>query len=64
MEKKDIDVKLEQTKRLLDAFAYLSTAEVKAFTDAIVGAATMNRLVNATRRDGDDEPSGPSKATA
>lgn len=63
MEKKDIDVKLEQTKRLLDAFAYLSTAEVKAFTDAIVGAATMNRLVNAARRDGDDEPSGPSKAT-
>lgn len=63
MEEKVTDVKLEQTKRLLDAFAYLSPAEIKAFTDAIVGAATMNRLVNAARRD-NDEPSGPSKATA
>lgn len=64
MEKKDIDVKLEQTKRLLDAFTYLSPTEIKAFTDAIVGAATMNRLMAVARKGNNEEPSGPSKAMA
>lgn len=40
----NFDLKLEQAKRFIEALKYLSEEEVRIFTEAAVGAATMNQM--------------------
>jgi len=45
----EFNAKKTDTKRLLEALEKLNAEQTKAFTDAIVGASMMNRLVELHR---------------
>jgi len=49
MNEQEFKSKMTDAKRLLEALEKLDAEQTKAFTDAIVGASMMNRLVELHR---------------
>lgn len=58
----EFEKKKIEAERLIKAMEWLSDEQAKAYTDMIIGTATLNKMV--AMRTTDNEPTPPAKRTA